>query len=316
MAGRYDLAPDFRRLPRLKLPENRMLLRVVNRLIRSQRLGFSHAPDIAVGSRRAGGRQGDGCPVIEFRPDSSSSGPSAALVYLHGGGFFATFTRQHLRLCERLARELACRVFLPDYRLSVDHPFPAGFNDCYAVLSWLIDNADALMVDSSRIVVGGDSAGAALAAGIAQKATDQGLSLCGQFLIHPVIDHRMTTASVQAFVDTPIWSSATNRTMWRLYLRDTAYARTGGREPVPPYAVPIDRGDFSGLPPTFIEVAEFDPLRDEGLAYAEALRSAGVEVEQCIARRAPHWYDLVPASLITRAMQDRRIAAIRRFLEA
>jgi acetyl esterase/lipase len=161
----------------------------------------------------------------------------------------------------------------------------------------------------------GDSAGGALAAGVAQKSVDRGgPPVCAQVLIYPVTDHRTSTESALQFTDTPFWRTGSNRNMWKVYLRGSQWARTGGSAPPPPYAAPLHRERFAGLPPARVELAEFDPLRDEGRLYAEALEKAGVPVELRLIEGAIHGYDLVEDSPTAERVFTDRMQTIRRFL--
>ena len=152
-------------------------------------------------------------------------------------------------------------------------------------------------------------------AGVAQKAVDRNENpVCAQILIYPVTDHETKTDSALRFTDTPYWKTASNLNMWKVYLRDTEYKKSGGSAPVPPYAAPLHRQSFAGLPPAWVEVAEFDPLRDEGRQYAEALEKAGVPIEVREAKGAIHGYDMVENSATVDANFKERVAGIQRFL--
>jgi len=197
-------------------------------------------------------------------------------------------------------------VIFVDYRLAPRYPFPAAFDDCYAALQWVVDAAGELGIDPHRIAVGGDSAGGALAAGVAQKARDQGLAvLCGQLLVYPVLDHTCSTESATRFIDVPLWNAISNRNMWAMYLS----ACPGGSAPA--YAAPA-HGDLHKLPPSYVETAEFDPLRDEGLHYADNLRRAGIDVEVNETRRTVHGYDASASNDIARQSMVARINFLRR----
>lgn len=313
MSGSYALAPEFASQPSFTIPSNRLVLRGLNLLLRLQRRRFAWGERVLVRTHEI--RSGDGhlVRVFEIAP-RGLSGAAPALVDYHGGGFFLTYAPLHLAAAERYAVEGRCRVFFPDYRLSVSRPFPAGFDDCYATLSWVHAEASTLGVDPRRVAVLGDSAGGALAAGVAQKALDRVENpLCAQILIYPVTDHETKTESALRFSDTPFWRTASNRNMWRVYLRDSEYARSGGTASVPPYAAPLHREDFRGLPPAWVELAEFDPLLDEGRLYAQALAAARVPVELREVKSAIHGYDLVEKSPTAEAVFEERMAAIRRF---
>ncbi|MDG2305073.1 MAG: alpha/beta hydrolase [Candidatus Binatia bacterium] len=209
--------------------------------------------------------------VRVYRPKSGDGRPG--VLYIHGGGFcVGSIDAEHegaLRVCA----DLEAVVVSVGYRLAPEHPFPAGFEDCYAGLLWVAENFDALGVDPSRVAVMGGSAGGALAAAVALAARDRkGPRLCFQLLNIPVIDDRLETVSMQQFTDTPMWNRPNAALSWRYYL---------GENPgdVSPYAAPGRATDLSGLPPAFVSTMEFDPLRDEGIQYAQRLLQAGVSVE-------------------------------------
>ncbi|MCL4104232.1 UNVERIFIED_CONTAM: hypothetical protein GTU68_035094 [Idotea baltica] len=228
------------------------------------------------------------------------------LIYYHGGGFAMTYGGPHINMCQRYADETGCTVVFVDYRLMPKHPFPGGVDDCYLVLEWVLDNAQRLGIDSSRIAVGGDSAGGALAASVSQMSLDRGTEkLCGQMLIYPVADSECKTRSATEFTDTPIFNSISNHRMWQAYLCN--YVESG----IPKYASPIHRENFSGLPPAYVETAEFDPLHDEGLAYAERLGEAGISVEVNDTKGTVHGYDAVAKTAISEDSMHRRIAFLK-----
>jgi acetyl esterase/lipase len=314
MSTPYALAPEFAKQPRFTIPANRLALRVINLLLRLQRRGFAWSDRVDVRTHRVRAPDGHEAPVFEITPNDLSA-IAPALIDYHGGGFFLSYTWLHLAAAQRYALEGRCRVFFPEYRLSVSHPFPAGFDDCYATLAWLHASAAALEIDPERLALIGDSAGGALAAGVAQKAIDLGENpVCAQILLYPVTDHETKTESARRFTDTPFWKTASNRNMWSVYLRDSEHGTSGGRAPVPAYAAPLHRESFAGLPPAWVEVAEFDPVLDEGRQYAGALEAAGVPVALHEVKGAIHGYDLVEGSPTAEAIFKERIAAIQRFL--
>ncbi len=316
MSEKYALAPEFVSQPNLTIPSNRLLLRAINLLLRFQRRKFAWSDAITLRTHSVRGRDGHTLSVFEIAP-KDLSGTAPALIDYHGGGFFFSYVGLHLSYAERYAIDARCRVFFPDYRLSIDDPFPAAHDDCYATLSWVHQNASEIGVDPSRVALIGDSAGGALAAGVAQQAVDRGENpVCAQILIYPVADHETKTESARAFSDTPMWKTASNVAMWKVYLSDTEYARSDGAAPVPAYAAPLHRESFAGLPPAFVEVAEFDPLRDEGREYAGALEAAGIPVELRQIAGAVHGYDLVEDSPTAAAAYKERMASIQRFFGA
>jgi acetyl esterase/lipase len=312
MSEKYALAPEFVSQPKFTVPSNRLLLRGINWLLKFQRRKFAWSDAVTVRTHSVRGEEGHKFDVFEIAP-KGLTGTAPALIDYHGGGFFLSYAGLHLTYAERYALDAQCRVFFTDYRLSTSNPFPAPHNDCYATLAWVHSNAEKLEVDPARVALIGDSAGGALAAGVAQQAHDRGeYPICAQILIYPVTDHETKTESARSFTDTPLWKTASNIAMWNVYLAGSDHKTSGGKAPVPPYAAPLHRESFAGLPPAFIEVAEFDPLRDEGLAYARALEAAGVPVEAHTVKGAIHGYDLVEDSPTAAAIYKERIAAIQR----
>ncbi|MEU3900091.1 alpha/beta hydrolase [Streptomyces sp. NPDC045251] len=217
----------------------------------------------------AGGR----VPVRIYRP-VGVTGVRPAVLFLHGGAFLSgDLDFEHPR-CLEMSRETGFVVVAADYRLAPEHPYPAGLDDCVAVYRWLLGPGAAEGVDVSRIAVAGSSAGGALTAGLCLRSRDEGVPVpVFQMLLYPVTDDRMDTPSMAAFTDTPAWDSRNCVHMWDHYL---GRARAGA---VSAYAAPARAADLSGLPPAYVMTAEYDPLRDEGAAYAGRLTAAGVPTE-------------------------------------
>jgi acetyl esterase len=312
ISGKYDaINEEFRKLPGFTIPANIFLLRLFNLLVWLQLLFRRSHPGISTRRHETLGPSGQRLRIVEIAPaDLDSVAP--ALVYYHGGGFFLSHAPMHLDAADTYVLGARCRLFMVDYRLSTQAPFPASFDDAYAGLAWVHANAARLKVDSNRIAVIGDSAGGALAAGVAQKARDNAeLPLCAQILLYPVTDCACATASAQQFVDTPMWTAGSNRNMWQVYLRGCGYRVGASLAQVPPYASPAQCTDLRGLPPAFVETAEFDPLRDEALDYARRLGESGVSVTLNETRGTVHGIDMVPSSPATIAAIGRRVQAIR-----
>ncbi len=228
-------------------------------------------------------------PAAGDRPKSSETLP--ALLFIHGGGFALPAVDYHREILQDYVRSGPCVGIDLDYHLLPANPYPAGLEDCYAVYHWIRENADNLGIDPSRIALCGDSAGAALAAGLAQKLRDKdALTPLFQMLVCPVLDARMQTPSMMAYDDTPVWNAKTNRTMWSMYLKNIDDVED------PVYASPGTHPSVEGLPPAYIEVSEFDCLRDEGLAYARRLEEAGIPVVLNETKGTIHGYELAKKS--------------------
>jgi acetyl esterase len=192
------------------------------------------------------------------------------LVFFHGGGFVVGDLETHDAVCRTLANEADCIVVSIAYRLAPEAPYPAAAEDCYAATLWVAEHAEDLGGDAARIAVGGDSAGGNLAAVVALMARDRGQPLLShQLLIYPVIDHAFDTDSYRDNADGFLLTRSMMQWFWGHYLADAAQ----GAEP---YASPIRAADLSGVAPATVITAEYDPLRDEGEAYARRLDDAGV----------------------------------------
>jgi len=209
-------------------------------------------------------------PVRVYVPDGD--GPYPTLVYFHGGGWVLGDLELYDATCRALTNAADCMVVSVDYRLAPEHPFPTPLEDCYAAAEWVFDTAAAMQVDTDNVAVGGDSAGGNLAAAVAQMARDRdGPSFARQLLIYPVTDHSFDTESYEANAEGYLLTRADMRWFWDHYLRND----TDGRNP---YASPLQARSLAGLPPATVVTCGFDPLRDEGAAYASRLAEDGVTV--------------------------------------
>jgi acetyl esterase len=245
-------------------------------------------------------------PTLIIRPEQPQT-RMPALVYFHGGAFVMEGAPAHVANAVRYANEANCTVLFVEYRLAPHHVFPAGFDDCYAALKWTITNALHLDIDTTRIAIGGDSAGGNLAAGVAQRALQEDhIALTGQLLIYPAVDLLCTRPSMTLFKDVPPFKGLSAGQIAATYLGAMP------SKPLPPYSSPID-GTLSGLPPAYVETPQFDPLHDQGIDYARMLEAEGVEVELNDIAGAIHGFDVVaPKSGVSHEAMERRIQFLRR----
>ena len=213
-------------------------------------------------------------PIRIYRPVGEYS--PAAIYDVHGGGFTVGNLELNHRTNVTLAQELKVVVVAVDYRLAPETPFPGPLEDVYAGLTWIATHSDELGIDARRIVIHGGSAGGGLCAGLALLARDRGgPHIAFQFLSIPELDDRLLTGSMIAFTETPLFNRPLAEFSWDCYLGPN---RAGGDD-VSIYAAPARASELSGLPSAYISVMQFDPLRDEGIEYAQALLAAGVSVE-------------------------------------
>jgi acetyl esterase len=206
-------------------------------------------------------------PLRLYRPSQDASLP--VLVYYHGGGWVIGDLDTHDTLCRELALGAGCAVVAVDYRMGPEHRFPAAVDDCIAATRWIRANAAALGVDGARLAVGGDSAGGNLAAVVAIAARDAGdLPIDFQLLIYPATDQRRIAPSHTTNAQGYLLTTDTMRYFHDHYIDDP-------RHDLDWRASPLLAPDLAGLPPALVLVAGYDPLRDEGVQYAQRLTEAG-----------------------------------------
>lgn len=239
------------------------------------------------------------CFVVEPKVEV----PLPGMLYCHGGGFFLPLEVPALELAAVYAHKLSIRIFLPEYRLLPDHPYPAPLQDCHAVWDEMKAQADRFHLNG-RTLLYGESAGGALAAGLAQQLRDEGVPVpCGQVLVYPALDDRSEKyPSTEQYSDA-VWTKRANTQMWSGYLKN-------GFQGPESYAVPLRSADFTHLPPAYIEPQGVDLLRDEGVAYGERLREAGVPVQVNMIEGSYHGFDTDVKNPFVQTVLEQRIRAM------
>jgi acetyl esterase/lipase len=246
----------------LPVPEARALMAALAGMS-----GITNLPIAKVENLVAPGPHGT-IPVRVYTPEGTA--PFPLLVYFHGGGWVLGDLETHDGVCRELAHGAGSVVVSVDYRLAPEHKFPAAPDDCYAALLWAARHAGELGADPARIAIGGDSAGGNLTCVTAIRARDEGgPSLCFQLPIYPVTNHSLDTPSYRENAKGYLLETEAMAWFWGHYLRSEADG-----EQV--HASPLRAKDFRGLPSALVITAEFDPLRDEGEAYAKRLQADGV----------------------------------------
>lgn len=247
-------------------------------------------------------------PARLYDPPGAGEGPRAGLVFFHGGGFVAGDLDTHDAVCRALSDAGGFKVLAVAYRLAPEHPFPAAVEDALASFRWAAAHAETLGIDPRRLAVGGDSAGAGLAAMLCQKTpTRFDVPVAAQLLLCPVLDAAGTGPSRHDFAEGYFLDAAT-------VARDIAALGLSGRDLADPRLSPLRAPDLAGSVPAIVHTAEFDMVRDDGIAYARRLAEAGVPVRHtCHAGMIHYFYGLgglIPASGPALRDMGRELAAL------
>ncbi|MFC8681964.1 alpha/beta hydrolase [Microbacterium ureisolvens] len=225
----------------------------------------------------------DGVKLRIYIPAQPSG---AGLLWIHGGGLVVGAAAMDDVHCGETARDTGVTIVSVDYRLAPRHPFPAAIDDCFAGWQWLRANAEALGLDTTRLAIGGQSAGGGLAASLVQRALDAGDPVAAQWLFCPMLDDRTAADRGRDAAEHFIWSNRSNLVGWSSYL-----GAAFGAESLPPYAAPARREDLTGMPPTWIYTSDIELFHDEDIAYADRLRAAGADVTVEVVDGAPHGFE-------------------------
>jgi triacylglycerol lipase len=260
----------------------------------------------------AGARDAPDVRVLIYTPPGKRAESRPAYFHMHGGGYVLGTPEINDASNRSFVAELGCVIVSVDYRLAPETRFPGALEDCYAALTWLYANADALGVERERIAIGGESAGGGHAAALALLARKRGeVPICLQLLDSPMLDDRTGSASdPHPYCGEFVWTPANNRFAWRALLS----VEPGGPD-VPAEAVPARATNFGGLPPTFILVGALDLFLEESVEYARRLIRAGVPTELHVIPGAFHGFAVAGggAPQVQACLRLRRDALARAF---
>ncbi len=301
--SRYPISREFFPFNHFAPPISEGFLRLAAAHMNAPRK-FLKAKGVTVAERSAVSRDGSSIRYYTITPEGIA--PKApCLFYIHGGGFVLKAAGYHYMNCLRYARETGCVVIFPDYRLAPEHPFPVFYEDCYAVFCDIDEKAGELGIDRGRIGVGGDSAGATMAAGLCMMARERQhpVRFVFQMLLYPYLDARNCSESNQKYTDTPMWNAS-------LSAKIAPMTRVEKTHPSYLWYSPAEAEDLSFFPPAYIETAEFDCLHDDGILFAEKLRAAGKEVLLNETKGTMHGYDIVTRASVSLDSMEKRIAFI------
>lgn len=295
---KYPIHPDFKKWTNINPPLNKVMVPVIQRLM-SPLVTLEKSTGNLTVEQKEIPVENDTIRALLYSPkDIDENAP--CLIYYHGGGFVLPAAPYHFSLAKEYAERANCKVLFVDYRLAPKHPFPTAPEDCYSAYLWVRENAKELGIDPKRIVVAGDSAGGQLATVVSLMARDRNQPIPnGQMLLYPATGN-LETESLKKFTDTPMCNSKDMEKYAQFYYQDP-----DAGEHI--YASPIEAESLESLPPSYIETAEFDPLRDGGIIYAERLKNSNVPTELYNTKGTIHGYDVVLDSSIVRESVDRRI---------
>lgn len=250
------------------------------------------------------GYKGEKISTLVIEP-KQYSGNLPCIMFFHGGGFILKASDAHYQIAKWYAQRANCKVVMPDYRLLPEYKYPVAVEDCYSAYLWMLESAEELGINKDMIIVAGDSGGGNISAAVTAMLNDRGLPIPkGMMLIYPVLDRRMHTESMKRFTDTPIWDSRCMKWFWPMYLGECDNDQAK-------YASIAELESLSCFPQTYMEVAEFDCLRDEGIEFAARLQSEGIPAEVHKVSGACHGYEAALKSAIVEKCMNRRIEWIR-----
>ena len=218
-------------------------------------------------------------PIRIYRPKGKEIQQSSAIIYIHGGWFIAGGYETHDAVVRKLANKTGSVVIFIDYRLAPEHPFPAGLNDCIDGVKWVLENAEYLGIDPDQVGIIGDSAGGALSMAV---STQLGKQLKFQVLIYPAVDNQLNSKTWETYENGPVLNKQGGIEAWAGYLPE--------EEKGNPLAIPVLIKDFKETPPTFIILAEHDPLLDDGKQLSENMKNAGIELKTSFYKDMVHGF--------------------------
>ena len=265
--------------------------------------------DVSFSSAKIEGHQGGEFELLVFRPKGLGEN-APCLIDFHGGGFVYEAWHAHYRHALEYAKRAKCVVIFPRYRLAPKYFFPYPQEDCYLALRWVLGHKDELGIDEKHIGLIGDSAGGMLAMAVTLMAHDRSLDFhpCCLALLYPFLDASGQSESAKQYTDVPMWNAKSSKKLGKIVHHDFAATPL-------PYRSPLDASDFSFMPPTYIEVAEYDALHDDGIHYAEILENLGIEHELHQPIGTMHAFDTKVNAPTTKRMVEYRISFLKAHFE-
>lgn len=295
---KYEIDNELEKLAKKKAPSNIYLYPFVN--VAMQIYSCKSDKQVTVNKYVTLGYKGEKLSTLVIEP-KQYTGKLPCVVFYHGGGFLLKASKAHYQIAKCYAEKAECKVVFTDYRLLPKYRYPIAVEDCYCTYRWVLNNAETLDIDKDKIIVAGDSAGGNISVAVTLMLWDRNQILpMGAMLIYPVVDRRMLTESMKRFTDTPVWDANLTDMFWKAYLKNQEPKQVK-------YASPMEAESLKYFPKTYIEVAEFDCLHDEGVAFAERLQSEGVSTELHEVKGTCHGFEAALESVIVKHSINRRI---------
>ena len=300
---KYNIHPELKQLYRIPVAKSRFQIKLVQLMYRKlpdkqrstdeyrvirHRIPCSASPKGVINT-------------LEYCPAEIDQGEKTpAVVFFHGGAYLFPALPYHYRLAAIVAERTGARVFLPMYDLAPKYNPPTQIKEGLEIYSYLLSERDRFGIDSGHVAVMGDSSGGTISAAVSLLTRDKGIQLpAGQALLYPSLDTRGNTKSMERFTDVPVVNSDAIRSYMKII-------RSDREEGVKYYTSPAEAGSFEGLPPAYIETAEFDALHDEGTEYAAVLRNAGCNVILNETKGTVHSYDMAKDSSVLKDALKKR----------
>ena len=308
--GKYAIHPDFEMLYQIPVAKTGFQVRLVQMMYGklSYRQRSTEEYSIFRHSLLCPSAPQGHVSVLEYTPRAlEDAADTPAVLFLHGGAFLFPALPYHYRLAAIVAMEAGCRVFMPIYDLAPKNILPGPIRECYEVYKDLLSSRGSRKIDPERIAVMGDSSGGTIAAAIALLARDEGIQApLAQLLLYPSLDGRGETESMQRYPDVPVVNAEAIRAYKRILRMDE-------QECVKYYNSPTEAASLKGLPPAYIETAEFDALHDEGVEYAKKLKASGCSVTLNETRGTVHSFDMAKNSQVLAKAMARRIGFLKEY---
>ena len=301
---KYPISNEFFPFNKFAPPMSRKFVLLAQKFMKTPGLLWKD-PALDVQTKKIPGYDGGEIEIYIITPKDLPT-PAPCLVNFHGGGFVFEGYNSHYQMAMAYAKEGRCKVVYVRYRLAPKYPFPYPQEDCYAALCWIHEHAAELDIDPTRIAVGGDSAGGTLSvvSCLMSRDRDAAVKPLFQLLVYPWLDGRNESESYRKYTDTPMWNSTLSRKVGPIINMNP--------DAIPlAYRSPVEADSHAGLPPAYIEVAEFDCLHDDGVLYAKLLQAGGIPVEFHEAKGTMHGFDTVFNAPTSQAMLKKRTAYIR-----